>query len=76
MTYYIISAILVLGVLIGIAMMSKVQVAAKGNLLSAACTLVAILVVMYNAEILTAWQAWLGLALGTVAGIYMAAKVK
>ncbi|MBE7050977.1 MAG: NAD(P)(+) transhydrogenase (Re/Si-specific) subunit beta [Ruminococcaceae bacterium] len=74
--YYIISAVLVLGVLIGISMMSKVSKANAGNTLSAVCTLIAILVVMYNAEILTAWQAWLGLAIGTAIGVVGAVKVK
>ena len=76
MAYYIISAVLILGVLIGISMMSKVKSANRGNTLSAVCTLIAILVVMYNCEILTAWQAWLGLAIGTVVGIIGAVKVK
>jgi len=74
--YYIISAVLVLGVLLGISMMSKVKSANSGNTLSAICTLIAILVVMYNCEILTAWQAWLGLAIGALVGIVGAVKVK
>ncbi|MBQ2755032.1 MAG: NAD(P)(+) transhydrogenase (Re/Si-specific) subunit beta [Clostridia bacterium] len=74
--YYIISAVLVLGVLIGISMMSKVKSANNGNTISAICTLIAILVVMYNCEILTAWQAWLGLAIGAVIGVIGAVKVK
>ena len=74
--YYIISTVLVLGVLLGISMMSKVRSANNGNTLSAVCTLAAIVVVMYNCEILTAWQAWLGLAIGAVVGIIGAVKVK
>ena len=74
--YYIISAVLVLGVLLGISMMSKVKSANNGNTFSAVCTLVAILVVMYDCEILTAWQAWLGLAIGAVIGVIGAVKVK
>ncbi len=74
--YYIISAVLVLGVLLGISMMSKVKSANSGNTLSAICTLIAILIVMYNCEILTAWQAWLGLAIGAVVGVVGAVKVK
>ncbi|MBR2404523.1 MAG: NAD(P)(+) transhydrogenase (Re/Si-specific) subunit beta [Clostridia bacterium] len=74
--YYIISAVLVLGVLLGISMMSKVKSANRGNTLSAICTLIAIVVVMYNCEILTAWQAWLGLAIGALVGIVGAVKVK
>ncbi len=74
--YYIISAVLVLGVLIGISMMSKVKTANAGNTLSAVCTVFAIAVVLYNADILTAWQAWLSMAIGAVIGIIGAVKVK
>ncbi len=76
MTYYIISAVLVLGVLIGISMMSKVKTANAGNTLSAVCTVIAIAVVLYTNDIVTAWQAWLGLAIGGVIGLIGAAKVK
>ncbi len=74
--YYIISAVLVLGVLIGISMMSKVKTAYKGNNLSVVCTAIAILVVLYNNSILTAWQAWIGLLIGAIIGVIGAIKVK
>ncbi len=74
--YYIISAVIVLGVLIGISMMSKVKSARLGNTLSAIFSLFAIVVVMYDNQILTAWQAWLGIAIGAVIGILGAYKVK
>ena len=67
--YYIISAVIVLGVLTGISMMSKVRSANAGNTLSAVFTLFAIVVVLYDNQILTAWQAWLGMAIGAVIGI-------
>ena len=74
--YYIISGVLVLGVLIGISMMSKVKTARVGNTFSAVCTVLAIAVVLYDNEILTAWQVWLGITIGAVAGIFGAYKVK
>ena len=74
--YYIISAVLVLGVLIGISMMSKVKYAKAGNAFSGVCTVLAIAVVLYNNDILTAWQVWLGIAIGSVLGIIGAYKVK
>ena len=74
--YYIISGVLVLGVLIGISMMSKVKTARAGNTLSAICSVLAIAVVMYDNQILTAWQVWLGIAIGGVAGLIGAVKVK
>ncbi len=76
MIYYIISAVLVFGVLVGISMMSKVKSANAGNTLSAICTVIAIIVVMYTNEILTSWQALIALAIGTVVGIVGAYKVK
>ena len=51
--YYILSAILTLLVLAGIAMMSKVKTAAAGNLLSGACMAAMILVTLYRADLLT-----------------------
>ena len=74
--YYIISAVLVLGVLIGIGMMSKVKTARFGNALSAVCTAIAIAVVMFDNGILATWQVWLGLAIGAVIGLIGAVKVK
>ena len=74
--YYIISGVLILGVLIGISMMSKVKTARAGNILSAICSVIAIAVVMYDNEILTAWQVWLGIAIGGIVGLIGAVKVK
>ncbi len=76
MIYYIISAVLVLGVLVGISMMSKVKSAYAGNTLSAICTVIAIAIVLYGNGVLAAWQVWLGLAIGAVIGIIGAVKVK
>ena len=56
--YYMICAVLTLGVLVGIAMMSKVPTAVKGNLLSAGCTLAAVLVTLYRYDILSDWLLW------------------
>lgn len=44
LAYYIVCAVLVAGVLGGIAMMSRVKTAVAGNALSAACTAAAIFV--------------------------------
>ena len=74
--YYIISAILSIGVLVGIRWMSKVETSVKGNRLSAVCMLLAILVVLLKENILTDWMVWLGMLIGTGLGIVMAQKVK
>ncbi|MDO4847582.1 MAG: NAD(P)(+) transhydrogenase (Re/Si-specific) subunit beta [Clostridiaceae bacterium] len=74
--FYCISGVLVLGVLIGLILMSKPEKARLGNALSAACTLVAIAVTMYHYEILSSWVIWASIAVGTVISLIAAAKVK
>ena len=73
--YYIISAVLSLGVLLGISMMSKVKTARLGNALSALCMLLAILVVFFHYGIVSNLVVWLGLAVGFVVGVYLTIKV-
>ncbi len=74
--YYVISGVLVLGVLIGISLMSRASTARFGNALSAICTVIAILVTMYNFRILSSAVIWISIAVGTVLALIFAAKVK
>ncbi len=74
--YYIISAVLTVGVLVGIAMMSKVKSAPAGNILSAVCMAVAILVTLYRYEILSDAGLWVAMAVGLALGAFGAQKVK
>ena len=74
--FYIISAVLVLGVLLGIGLMSKVATARLGNAVSAVCTVLAILVTMYNWQILTVVQIWIVIAVAAIVSLIAAAKVK
>ncbi|MGP1520578.1 MAG: NAD(P)(+) transhydrogenase (Re/Si-specific) subunit beta [Treponema sp.] len=73
--YYVISAVLSLGVLIGISMMSKVKTARLGNALSALCMLIAIAVVFVFYGILSVYQVWIGLGIGLVVGLMLTIKV-
>lgn len=74
--YLIVSAILVLGVLSGIALMSKIDYSRIGNRLSAVCMLVAIVVTMvYNSAVAAAWPVYVGLAAGIAIGLILAVKV-
>ncbi len=73
--YYIISAFLSLGVLLGISMMSRVKTARLGNALSAFCMLLAILVVFVRYGIVSSTIVWLGLAVGFVIGVFLTIKV-
>ncbi len=78
--YLAMAIVLSLGVLLGIAMMGKVVYSKIGNRFSAICMLLAIiLIIVYGNgtnHIATVWTLYIGLALGTVAGIVLAKKVK
>ena len=74
--YLVITALMVLGVLIGISMMSKVKTARWGNALSALCSVIAILVTMNQNAILDAPVIWIAIAVGAVLSLICAAKVK
>lgn len=76
LAYYIVCAVLVAGVLGGIAMMSRVKTAVAGNALSAACTAAAIFVTLYKYHLLTQAGLWVCLTLGLAVGIVGAYRVK
>lgn len=74
--YYIFCAVLTLGVLIGISLMSKVKTAVMGNGLSAVCTACAVLITLYKYEILSDTYLWIFMAIGLVIGLIGTYKVK
>jgi len=74
--YYGILVALIFGVMVGIALMSKVEQAAKGNLLTALCTVAAILLALYRYDALTVISVWITLGIGTVVGLVGAHRVK
>ncbi len=74
--FYIIGGVLVLGILVGLSLMSKVKTARLGNALSAVCTVIAILVTMYNYQVLPSIVIWVSIAVGAVISLIAAAKVK
>lgn len=76
LVYYSLCGVLTIGVLIGIAMMSRVKLSAKGNALSAVCTAAAIFVTLYKYEILSDYMLWIFMAAGLVVGLIGAYKVK
>ncbi len=73
--FYCLSGLCTLGILIGIAMMSKVKTAKAGNLLSAFCVLGAVLIILIHHHILSHWYLYLFMAIGLVIGLVWAAKV-
>ena len=74
--YLGLSVLLTRGVLIGIAMMSKVTISKIGNRISAVCMLLAIALTVINNSIAASWTIYIGLALGIVVGLFLALKVK
>lgn len=74
--YYILSAVIVCGVLIGIKLMSSPKTAVVGNLTGAVFLLLAVVVTLIKFEIISVWGLWISLAAGTVIGLYSAYKVK
>ncbi|MHC1786380.1 MAG: NAD(P)(+) transhydrogenase (Re/Si-specific) subunit beta [Christensenellales bacterium] len=74
--YYILSALLSLGVLLGIRWMSKVETAVAGNRLSALCMLVAVILILLKEKAIGDLAVWAGLGVGLLAGIILARKVR
>jgi len=75
-TYYLITAGLSFFVLVGIALMSKVRMAGTGNLLSAACMLLAILLTLHKYDIVSDIGLWAAMAAGTALSVFFAYRVK
>ncbi len=80
LTYFVLCGICVAAVLLGIYMMSKIKTAVKGNALSAAAMLLAIMTIFLlhgkNTELSAILWVCVALAVGAAAGIYGAAKAK
>ena len=74
--YYVLCGVLTLGVLVGIAMMSRVKSAANGNMLSAVCTGAAIVLTLIKYDLLTNWALYICMAIGLVVGLAGAMRVK
>ncbi len=74
--YYALSALLSLGVLLGIRWMSQVRTAVRGNRLSALCMLTAVIIILLKEQVLDDVFIWTGLAVGLAAGIVLAKAVQ
>jgi NAD(P) transhydrogenase subunit beta len=75
-SYYAISAVLALFVLIGIFLMSKVETAKSGNALSGLAVLLGVLISMVHYDLLPIWTIYVCLFLGTGIGSWLALKVQ
>lgn len=74
--FYVASAVLVLGILAGISLMSRVQTAVLGNRISAVSALLAILLTMWHSGIIDLMGLWICLLIGLLIGLLLAWRVK
>ena len=72
----ILSVVLAVCVLAGIAMMSKVQTAVRGNLLSALAMLVGVVATLFFTGVVSVATVWVALAIGALIGAQMARRVQ
>ncbi|HZW97712.1 MAG TPA: NAD(P)(+) transhydrogenase (Re/Si-specific) subunit beta [Bacillota bacterium] len=73
--YLVIAGLLVLLVLIGISMMSKVKLAVKGNLLGSLSMAIAIGLTLWAFDIFSVVDIWIAMLMGALLGIILARKV-
>lgn len=74
--YYILCALLSLLVLLGIFLMSKVELAALGNAISAVALGLGIILTLIYHEILPVWILYPAMGVGSVIGLILALRVK
>ena len=74
--YYVLVALLALGVLLGIYLMSKVKTSVIGNAFSGLCMVIAIVLTLVQYKIFDVWVLYPCMAIGGVIGIVWAYKVK
>lgn len=75
-TYYIICAVLALSVMFGIFLMSQVEKAKLGNIISSLAILTGVIITLVRNEILDIWVLYLGLVVGGFIGALLSFKVK
>ena len=73
--YKLINLVCVLGIISGIRLRNSQKTARTGNLLGAACILIAIITTMIDNEIISLNVLWISMALGAVAGCLLAVYV-
>lgn len=74
--YYLVSAVLALFILYDLFLMSSPKTAVRGNAIGAAAILAAIVVTLFYYQIVTLPILWICMAIGTLIGLYLGAKVK
>lgn len=74
--YYALCAVLAIGVLVGIYLMSKVKLSVVGNKLSAICMALAIILVLIYNQIFPSWVLYIGIAVGSIFGVILSIRAK
>jgi len=74
--YFVLCGVLIVGILVGIYLMSKIKSAAFGNILSAACVAAAITLTLVRFDIITLPELLICAAVGLVIGLISAYRVK
>ena len=72
----VISAVLAVLVMAGISMMSRVQTAVRGNLLSAFAMLAGVVATLFFSGVVSAWTIWPAIIIGALIGSTMARRVQ
>ncbi len=76
LSYNIVAAVVALSVLYGLSLMSRVQTAVRGNLISASAMGLAIVVTMYKDGALASPLLWTAIAAGVAFGLFLSNKVR
>ncbi|MCR5781187.1 MAG: NAD(P)(+) transhydrogenase (Re/Si-specific) subunit beta, partial [Clostridia bacterium] len=74
--FYVVSGVLVAGILAGLILMSKPDKARYGNAISALCTLIAIGVTLYHYDVLSSSVIWVSVAIGLLVSAVAVIRVK
>lgn len=74
--YHIVAAAVVIAVLYGLSLMSRVRTAVRGNLVSASAMGLAILATMYKDGALASPALWAAIAAGAACGLFLSNKVR
>ncbi len=74
--YYVVSGLLIVIIMAGIFLMSKVKYAKLGNNLSALAVFAAVVLTLLKHDVVNEWIIYIFIAVGAIIGVYLAYKVK
>lgn len=74
--YFIGASLIIVSIIIGIVLMSKINLAKLGNRIGAVFSLIAIVFTMWAYDILSLFDVWIAILVGLMIGLFMSSKVK